>query len=101
MVEWRRFRDKTQEQVANAVGVSKVHVSNIERGQRQYTQELLEVFAEYLDCEPWQILNVDPTKPGPWSIWESINDMSPAQQEQAAAVIKALAGPAKRDKKVS
>lgn len=89
--EWRHHRNKTQEQLAQAVGITKVHVSNVERGERQYTQELLEAFAGYLECEPWQILNVDPTAPGAvWSIWEAVRGMTPAQQEQAAAVIRAL-----------
>lgn len=97
--EWRKHRGKTQDQVAAAVGVSKVHVSNIERGQRQYTQELLEAFADYLQCEPWQILNVDPTTmDASWSIWETVRDMSPADRERASAVIRAL-GTGRPDKK--
>jgi len=93
--EWRLYRNKTQTQVAEALGVTKTHVSNIENGKRQYTQELLEAAAEYLECEPSHLLNVDPTDPdGLWSIWEITTRIPPEKRDDAKRIMSALAEPA-------
>ncbi|HCK84060.1 MAG TPA: hypothetical protein DHW63_05940 [Hyphomonadaceae bacterium] len=90
--EWRIFRNKTQSQVAEALGVTKTHVSNIENGKRQYTQELLEAAAEYLACDPAHILNVDPTNPqGIWSIWEIAGRIPESKLDDAKKIMNALA----------
>lgn len=92
--EWRAYRNKTQAQVAEAIGVTKTHVSNIENGHRQYTQELLEAAAEYLQCQPSHLLNVDPTDPdGIWSIWEITARIPPEKREGAKRIMSALAEP--------
>jgi transcriptional regulator with XRE-family HTH domain len=90
--EWRLFRNKTQAQVAEALGVTKTHVSNIENGKRQYTQDLLEAAADYLGCDPAQIINVNPTlKDGIWSIWELASRLSPEKLGDATRIMRALA----------
>lgn len=93
--EWRLYRDRTQAQVAEALGVTKTHISNIENAKRQYTQELLEAAADYLICEPWHILNVDPNHPdAKWSIWESVSKLPANKMGDAKRIIGALAEPA-------
>lgn len=53
------------------MGWSKGNVSQLETGAQGYSQEGLEKLAEVLQCEPGQLLNVDPTKDDAiWSIWE-------------------------------
>lgn len=92
--EWRGYRNKTQAQVAEALGVTKTHISNIENGKRQYTQELLEAAAEYLQCDPAHILNVDPTNPNSiWSIWEVAARIPEAKRDDARRIMLALAEP--------
>lgn len=54
--EWRVHRGYTQDRLAEMVGLSKPHISLLERGGRQYTQELLEAFAEALRCEPADLI---------------------------------------------
>lgn len=69
--EWRTYRGLTQEQLAERVGWSVGNVSQLERGLQGYSQEGLEALADALQCEPGQILNVDPTRDDAiWSIWE-------------------------------
>jgi len=71
--EWRKHRGYTQERLAEMIGTSKAHISNLESGKRQYTQELIELFAEALRCEPADLIVRDPTKPDSiWSIWDQI-----------------------------
>lgn len=40
------------------------NLSKLERGQLPYNQELLEAAAFAYDCEPWDILHVNPLKEG-------------------------------------
>jgi len=69
--QWREFRGLTQEQLADRVGWSVGNVSQLERGLQGYSQEGLEALAEALQCDPGQILTVDPTGDDAiWSIWE-------------------------------
>lgn len=90
--EWRVFRNKTQSQVAEALGVTKTHISNIENGKRQYTQQLLEAAAEYLQCDPAHILNVDPVKPDSiWSIWEIAARIPEGKRDDARRIMSVLA----------
>jgi transcriptional regulator with XRE-family HTH domain len=69
--EWREYRNLTQEQLAERVGMSVSNVSQLEQGRQGYSQEGLEALAEALQCEPGQLLTVDPTADDAiWSIWE-------------------------------
>lgn len=86
--EWRKHRGYTQERLAEMTGLSKPYVSQLERGVRQYTQELLELFAEHLRCEPADLIVRDPSAPAAiWSIWEGLD---PAQRNQLAAIGETL-----------
>lgn len=69
--EWRNYRGLTQEQLAERVGMSKGNISQLEQGVQGYSQEGLEAIAEALQCDPGQLLNVDPSRDDAiWSIWE-------------------------------
>lgn len=89
--EWRKFRGYTQDRLAEMTGLSKPYISQLERGDRQYTQELLEVFARALHCTAPDLIMRDPTDPeGLWSIWDTL---LPVERQQAVSVLKALKGP--------
>src|SRR5690606_28130092 len=62
--EWREFRDLTQEQAAERIDITQGQLSRIERGQAPYSQGLLEAAAEAYQCEPWDLLNVNPLVEG-------------------------------------
>lgn len=86
--EWREFRQLTQEQLADRIGISRVMVSKIERGLNPYHQAFLEAAAHALMCEPADLLVRDPSKPDPiWSIWDRIPQ---AEKPRAIAILKAL-----------
>lgn len=69
--EWREYRNMTQEQLAEAVGMSVSNISQLERGIQGYSQDGLEALAEALKCEPGHLHMVDPSKDDAiWSIWE-------------------------------
>jgi transcriptional regulator with XRE-family HTH domain len=92
--EWRQFRQLTQERLADRLGITKQHVSDLERGRRQYNQALLEGFADALTCEPADLLMRDPTSPQAiWSIWDQI---PPVDRDQALKVLNSFIPDGKR-----
>jgi transcriptional regulator with XRE-family HTH domain len=86
--EWRKFRDLTQEQFAERVGVTKSYVSKIESGKRRYDQPFLEAAAVVLQCAPADLIIRNPTDPdGIWSVWD---DLSAPQRVQVVEIAKTL-----------
>lgn len=84
--EWRKFRGLTQEELAERVGWSVGNVSQLEQSKQGYSQEGLEALAEVLQCEPGQILNVDPSNDDAiWSLWERAQ---PGQRQTILEVAK-------------
>lgn len=61
---WRLYRNLTQEQAAERIGIDYTTLGRIERAVVPYSQGLLESASEAYHCEPWDLLNVDPTKAG-------------------------------------
>ena len=86
--EWRKYRGLTQEALAERVGMSKGNISQLEQGVQGYSQEGLESLAEALQCDPGQLLNVDPTKDDAiWSIWEQAK---PGERKMIVEVAKTI-----------
>jgi transcriptional regulator with XRE-family HTH domain len=86
--QWRRFRNLTQEQLADRVGWSVGNVSQLETGQQGYSDEGLALLAEALNCTPGQILDVDPTDDNAiWSLWERAK---PAQRQTILEVARSF-----------
>lgn len=86
--QWRKHRGYTQDRLAEMVGLSKPYVSQLETGKRQYTQELLEQFAEALQCAPADLIMRDPSEAeGIWSIW---GDLKPAERNQVVEIAKTI-----------
>ena len=86
--EWRKFRDLSQEQLADRMGVTRGYVSHVETGKRRYDQLFLEAAAEALNCTPADLIMRDPTQRGGiWSLWDQI---APEQRDQAAKVLEAF-----------
>ena len=55
--ELRRARDWSQQHLADLVGVSKMQVSGIERGKREFTLTMMRRFAEALDVSVGELLH--------------------------------------------
>lgn len=88
--EWREYRELTQEQLADRVGWGVSNVSQLERGLQGYSQDGLEALAEALQCDPGQLLNVDPSKDeGIWSLWEVAK---PAERTMIVNIAKQVVG---------
>lgn len=58
--EWREHRRLDQETAATQLNVSRTLLSKIEGQKSPYTQRHLEAAAKVYDCEPWELLAVNP-----------------------------------------
>lgn len=77
---WRNFRRLTLEQVGERVGVTAGALSQLERGEVQYTQPMLEALADALSCEPADLLIRDPRhEAGIMLVWNQIPESDRAQ----------------------
>lgn len=86
--DWRKFRGLTQEQLAERIGISRPHLSKIEKGSRKYDQAFLEAAADELRCAPADLIMRDPSQSeGLWSIYDTL---SPMQREQVVEIAKTL-----------
>lgn len=75
--------------LAARLEVTEIFISRLERGERPYTQDLLEAAADALSTDVASLLMRDPTAPDfVWSIWERIPQ---AARAQAEAVLKTFA----------
>jgi transcriptional regulator with XRE-family HTH domain len=86
--EWRRYRELTQERLAERVNMSVASISQLETGKQGYSQETLEKLADALSCQPGELLMRDPLRDdAPWSILDSLK---PETRAQAITVLRAL-----------
>jgi transcriptional regulator with XRE-family HTH domain len=86
--QWRKHRGYTQDRLAEMTGLSKPYISQLESGKRQYTQELLELFAEALRCDVPDLVIRDPSDPdGIWSVWDTLK---PTERGQVVEIAKTL-----------
>lgn len=73
--QWREHREKTLEEVGEAVGISHAQLGRIERRLQKYNQELLEKLAELYGTDPASLIMRDPTKEDAiWSLWDQAKE---------------------------
>lgn len=87
--EWRLYRNLTQEQAAERIGLDHSTLGRIERRLVPYSQGMLETAAEAYSCEPWDLLNVDPFKAG------EVVDLTRILKDKDAAIVAEIIGYAK------
>lgn len=96
--EWREFRGLSLRKLADRVesepGVTSIthaSIQRIEMGEQPYTQPTLEALAAALNCEPKDLLNVNPTKEGKVvDILTELRHMNEEQQRRALVHIQAV-----------
>ncbi|MGU3496377.1 helix-turn-helix domain-containing protein [Xanthobacteraceae bacterium A53D] len=62
--EWRKERGMTLEQLADAADTTAAHLSNLERGLRGYSQDMIEQIATALETSVSELLAGPPSKNG-------------------------------------
>jgi transcriptional regulator with XRE-family HTH domain len=70
--EWREYRELTQAQLAEKIGVSISTISQLENSKQGYSQATLEALADALMCQPADLLKWNPlVEDDLRTIWES------------------------------
>lgn len=89
--EWRKYRNLTQERLAERAGVTQGLISQLENNHTDWTGDVLARLAEALGCEPADLLVRNPLDPdGIWSIHDQLLQASPLEREQVRRVTDAL-----------
>ncbi|WP_412545791.1 helix-turn-helix domain-containing protein [Maricaulis sp. MIT060901] len=85
--EWRKHRERSQEWLADAIGITTASLSRIENGKQPYNQRQLEQIAEALECTPADLLSVEPEAPAAevFNIWSRI---SAEKRDQARQILE-------------
>lgn len=91
--EWRKFRGLTQDQLASRIGSATSTISQLETGKQGYSEPLLDELADALSCDPWELLNVDPSKEGEVvDLTRMLKNASPEVQAEAIGYVRGLLG---------
>jgi transcriptional regulator with XRE-family HTH domain len=91
---WRLYTGRTQEECAQGVGVSLVHWGRLERGERAYTQPLLERAADFFQVPQAFLIHVDPfAMPHAPAIWRALLTLPNTELAKAARLLEALREP--------
>lgn len=73
------------------VGVTDGAISQLERGEVNYVQPMLEAIAEALACEPGDLVMRDPTdKSAPWSIVDKLQKADEPTRKRIIRVVDEL-----------
>lgn len=64
IAEWVKYRDITQEKLAEEAGYSTSSINQLKNGKQGYSQAALEALARALKCEPWELIAVNPLNTG-------------------------------------
>lgn len=87
--EWRTHRGYTQQELADALGVTKGYISELERGVKRYNQDVLEGVAKVLRCQPVDVLAHEPS--GRCDLCEAWQRMSGGQRALSLKIIQLIA----------
>jgi transcriptional regulator with XRE-family HTH domain len=89
--QWRKYRGKTLEQVADHIHMTHQNLGKIERGQVPATDQLMEVLAELYSTDVASLHMRDPTKDDArWSVWDEVKGMTPKQAQRALRLVRAV-----------
>lgn len=89
--QWRQFRAPlSQERPAHRVGLSTASISRLENGKQPYNQELLELLADALGCEPADLLR-PPPDPARLQAIDLLERIPADKQDVAIRMLRALA----------
>lgn len=86
--EWRKHRGYTQQQLAEMIGVTDGAISQLERGDTNYTQPMLEALAEALSCEPADLLIRNPQDQS--AVWSILDNLKAVDDEMRGKVVRAV-----------
>lgn len=96
--QWREFRSLSLERLAARMEVepggeqllSAMSLSRIERGKQPYSEDLLNALGDALNCEPWELISVNPQADGQViDLLRFIHDLDRRKADKALTILKA------------
>lgn len=89
--EWRKFRELSQLEAADRLGIKQGTLSKIERRELPYNQDFLEKAALAYGCDVEDFFANNPLKPDtPKLIYSKLSKASPQMQKRALDILDAL-----------
>lgn len=89
--EWREYRGLTQERAIERLGWSQSKISRIESGKTPYNEDDLSAAAAAYDCQPIDIISVNPLKEGELIDITALLRKAPSNaRQQILAVVNTL-----------
>lgn len=89
--QWREYRDRSQDSVAETLEIDRSTISRVERGESPYDQDLLERLALIYGCEAHDMLSINPLAPdAPRLVYSKVRAASPEKQREILAVVEAM-----------
>jgi transcriptional regulator with XRE-family HTH domain len=90
---WRKYRGLTQEEAAARIedilgSFDRSMLSKIERGVAPYTQETLEAIAEAFNCQPAELIGVDPDDLMARGAIHGFSDVAPEVKRAIDAILR-------------
>jgi transcriptional regulator with XRE-family HTH domain len=85
---WRKYRNLTQEQLAERLETTGATISRVETGKTPYDQGMIEALADALQCEPADLLARPPDSD--FGIAAVLGDMTDEQKRKGLALLRAL-----------
>jgi transcriptional regulator with XRE-family HTH domain len=87
---WRRFREMSQEELADRIGTTKAVISLLESGQRPLSAKWLRKLAPVLDTTPGYLLDHHPASlpSDVMDIWSAIDERDKPRALRALEVFK-------------
>lgn len=87
--QWRKYRDLTQEELAERVGMTAPTISQLENNKQGFTGDSLAKIAAALGCSPAALLAYDPKDPESlWPIFEAADRLKGANRQKIRAILK-------------
>lgn len=94
LFELRRARGWSQQELADRIGVSKMQVSGLERGKREFSLTMMRRFAEVFQVTPGELLsredNAGHLSDDEWRLIDTYRSAEPSKRDDIHRVAEAL-----------
>lgn len=89
--EWRDFRDRKQNEVADLLEIAPSTLSRLEAGKTPYDQDILERLALVYGCDPEDLISVNPYHAGEFaSVLKALREADTDTRAKAISILEVV-----------
>jgi transcriptional regulator with XRE-family HTH domain len=89
LAQWRKYRELTQQELGEKIGLSNSAISQLENGKQGFTDKSLADFAKVLKCTPLALLAHNPARPDSfWPLFEAAEKLEGTERRRAYKLIR-------------